>query len=56
MLAFSAAVDLHHQHLRAKRRSPDTLTWYAEQFAAYDAWRLTRSPPLPDVAARCRYD
>ncbi len=48
MLTFSQSVQLHHQHLRAKRRSPDTLSWYAEQFAAFDAWRLAQSPPLPD--------
>lgn len=48
MLTFSQSVQLHHQHLRAKRRSPDTITWYAEQFAAFDSWRLSQKPPLPD--------
>lgn len=46
-LTFTAAVDLHRTHLRAKRRSPRTLTWYAEQLAAYDAWR--QSARLPDA-------
>lgn len=46
MLTFTKAVQLHHQHLRAKRRSPSTMTWYAEQFAAFDVWRLAQ-PDLP---------
>ncbi len=49
MLTFTQAVQLHHQHLRAKRRSPGTLEWYAEQFAAFDAWRRAQEIPLPDT-------
>jgi site-specific recombinase XerD len=48
MLTFTQATQLHHQHLRAKRRSPDTLTWYSEQFAAFNGWRLLQDPPIPD--------
>jgi len=51
MIAFSEAVRLHRQHLRAKRRTANTLTWYGEQFAAYDRWRTDRllSDSLPDA-------
>ena len=33
MLAFSEAVRLHRQHLRARRRADKTVQWYGEQFA-----------------------
>lgn len=39
-MQYTDAVAMHRQQLRAKRRSPATLTWYAEQFAAYDEWRI----------------
>lgn len=45
-LTFADAVDLHRTHLRAKRRAPRTLEWYAEQLAAFDTWRRTQH--LPD--------
>jgi len=50
--AFSEAVRLHRQHLRARRRAANTLDWYAEQLAAYDRWRVSRGLPdsLPDAA------
>jgi integrase len=50
-LSMSEAVRLHGQHLRAKRRSAATLRWYAEQFAAFDQWRLRFQLPdeLPDA-------
>lgn len=38
MITLTAAIQLHRIHLQAKRRSPNTLLWYAEQFAAYQAW------------------
>lgn len=47
MLTFSDAAALYHQHLRAKRRAPTTLTWYTEQFAAYTRWRTANN--LPDA-------
>lgn len=47
MLAFSEAVRLHRQNLRARRRAAKTLEWYGEQFATFDRWRLAAG--LPDV-------
>lgn len=47
MIAFSEAVRLHRQHLRAKRRAVATVQWYGEQFAVYERWRLRAD--LPDV-------
>ena len=51
MIAFSEAVRLHRQHLRARRRTPATLEFYAEQFAAFERWRLRsgRTDVLPDA-------
>ena len=50
-LAFSEAVRLHRQHLRAKRRAAKTVVWYGEQFAVYERWRLAAGLPdaLPDA-------
>lgn len=50
-VSLSEAVRLHSQHLRARRRSAATLRWYAEQFAAYERWRLLMRLPdqLPDA-------
>lgn len=45
MLTFTTATNLYHQHLRAKRRAPTTLTWYDEQFAAYQTWRRAANRP-----------
>jgi site-specific recombinase XerD len=45
----SEAIKQHGQHLRAKRRSPKTLTWYDEQFAAFLRWR-SEHPDAPDDA------
>lgn len=52
MLTFSAAVAMYDRHLRAKRRKPTTLTWYAEQFGAYRRWldANQRGDVLPDAA------
>jgi integrase/recombinase XerC len=48
MLLLSDAIKQYEQHLRAKRRSPRTLTWYTEQFAAYRAWRAAQVIPPAD--------
>jgi integrase len=47
-MLFSQAVTQYEQHLRAKRRSPQTLTWYREQFAAFTGWRLDQVVPSGD--------
>lgn len=39
-LSWSSALALHHTNLLAKRRSPVTRQWYADQFLALAAWRL----------------
>lgn len=39
-ISFSSAATLYRQHLRARRRAPTTITWYGEQFAVYERWRL----------------
>ena len=51
MLAFSEAVRLHRQNLRARRRASNTVQWYGEQFAVFDRWRLAAGLPdaLPDA-------
>lgn len=56
-LSFSEAVRLHRQHLRARRRADKTVAWYAEQFAAFDRWRLGRglADALPDADALDAY-
>ena len=41
-MLLSDAISQYEQHLRAKRRSPKTLAWYKEQFAAYTTWQLLR--------------
>lgn len=50
-MTFTEAVNTYVQHLRAKRRSPKTLLWYSEQFAAYRRWceRTGRNDALPDA-------
>lgn len=57
MLTFSEAVRLHRQHLRARRRSDKTVSWYGEQFATFDRWRVERGMPdaLPDADALDAY-
>lgn len=47
-MLFVEAVELHRTHLRSKRRSIKTLSWYAEQFKAFRHWRGVDGP-LPDV-------
>jgi integrase/recombinase XerC len=47
-MLLSQAIEMYEQHLRAKRRSPKTLTWYAEQFAAYVGWRAAQVIPPQD--------
>ncbi len=47
MLSFTTAATLYHQHLRARRRAAATITWYSEQFTAYQRWRTAAG--LPDA-------
>lgn len=47
-MLFSQAVAQYEQHLRARRRSPKTLIWYREQFAAYTRWRAAQMVPPAD--------
>jgi integrase/recombinase XerD len=46
---YISTVESFLNSLRAKRRSPDTITWYSEQFAAFSAWRAGRRLDLPDA-------
>lgn len=46
---FISTVESFLNSLRAKRRSPDTITWYSEQFAAFSTWRAGRRLDLPDA-------
>lgn len=49
-MLFSQAVAQYEQHLRARRRSPKTLAWYKEQFAAYVAWRAAQAiAPMDEI-------
>lgn len=49
-MLLSQAISQFEQHLRAKRRSPKTLTWYREQFYAYTAWRAAQViPPMDEL-------
>lgn len=47
-MLLSQAINQYEQHLRAKRRSPKTLGWYREQFAAYIQWRAAQVIPPQD--------
>ncbi len=47
-MLLSQAISQYEQHLRAKRRSPKTLTWYREQFNAYIQWRAAQVIPPAD--------
>jgi site-specific recombinase XerD len=51
MITLTQAIESHRRHLRAARRAETTLSWYAEQFAAFDGWRQLHALPdvLPDV-------
>jgi site-specific recombinase XerD len=39
-MQFSEAIAMYLRHLEAKRRSSSTITWYQEQFIAFERWRL----------------
>src|SRR5262245_20810107 len=47
-MLFSQAIAQYEQHLRARRRSPQTLTWYREQLHAFTAWRSQQVVPSGD--------
>lgn len=40
-MQFSDAIAMYLRHLEAKRRSPSTISWYQEQFAAFNRWCLS---------------
>lgn len=56
-MLLTEAIASHKLHLRAKRRATNTMQWYAEQFAAFDAWRIAHELPdeLPDVETLERF-
>lgn len=44
-VTFSAAIVLYRQNLRARHRAQTTISWYDEQFASYDQWRVAHAHP-----------
>lgn len=48
-MLYTSTIEAFLNSLRAKRRSPDTITWYSEQFAAFSTWRAGRRLDLPDA-------
>jgi site-specific recombinase XerD len=43
-MRLSTAIDQYFRHLRAQRRSQDTIDWYAQQFDAYHRWAASSLP------------
>jgi site-specific recombinase XerD len=47
-MLFDRATELYTRHLKAQHRSPLTLSWYAEQFAAYRKWTTASELPTAE--------